>query len=45
MSLQQGLAFGVLGAALVLFVWGRWRYDVVAVFALLAVRRYRSISV
>ena len=37
MSLQQWLAFGVLGAALVLFVWGRWRYDVVAVAALLAV--------
>jgi di/tricarboxylate transporter len=37
MSTEQGLAFAVLGAALVLFAWGRWRYDVVAVFALLAV--------
>ena len=37
MTLEQGIAFAVLGAALVLFVWGRWRYDVVAVAALLAV--------
>jgi di/tricarboxylate transporter len=37
MSTEQGLALAVLGAALVLFAWGRWRYDVVAVFALLAV--------
>lgn len=37
MTIQQWMAFGVLGAALVLFIWGRWRYDVVAVFALLAV--------
>jgi di/tricarboxylate transporter len=31
------LAFAILGATLIGFVWGRWRYDVVAVFALLAV--------
>ena len=37
MTLQQGLAFGILAGTLVLFVWGRWRYDVVAVLALLAV--------
>jgi di/tricarboxylate transporter len=36
-TLEQGIAFAVLGAALVLFVWGRWRYDIVAVAALLAV--------
>jgi di/tricarboxylate transporter len=37
MTAQQAIAFGILGATLILFVWGRWRYDVVAVFALLAV--------
>jgi di/tricarboxylate transporter len=37
MSLDQGIVFGVLGVALVLFAWGRWRYDLVAVAALLAV--------
>ena len=33
----QAFVFAVLGTALVLFVWGRWRYDIVAVAALLAV--------
>lgn len=33
----QLIVFGVLAGALVLFVWGRWRYDVVALLALLAV--------
>jgi di/tricarboxylate transporter len=37
MDADQAIAFAILGAALVMFVWGRWRYDVVAVFALLAV--------
>ena len=37
MTGQQAIAFGVLGLTLVMFVWGRWRYDVVATFALLAV--------
>lgn len=37
MTASQALAFGILAATLILFVWGRWRYDVVAVFALLAV--------
>jgi len=36
MTLQQTLAFGVLGATMALFMWGRLRYDVVAVLALLA---------
>jgi di/tricarboxylate transporter len=36
MTAQQAIAFGILGATLVMFVWGRWRYDVVAVLALLA---------
>ena len=31
----QGIVFGVLAATLVLFVWNRWRYDIVAVSALL----------
>ncbi len=37
MTGQQAIAFGVLGLTLVMFVWGRWRYDVVATFALLVV--------
>jgi di/tricarboxylate transporter len=37
MTGQQAIAFGILGVTLVMFVWARWRYDVVAVFALLAV--------
>jgi di/tricarboxylate transporter len=37
MTWQQAIAFGILGMTLVLFIWGRWRYDIVAVFALLAV--------
>lgn len=31
------IVFAVLFLALILFVWGRWRYDVVALLALLAV--------
>jgi len=37
MTANQTLAFAILGATLVLFIWARWRYDVVAIFALLAV--------
>lgn len=37
MSWDAGYVFAVLGLALVLFVWGRWRYDLVALAALLAV--------
>jgi di/tricarboxylate transporter len=36
MTLDQSLVFATLAAALVLFIWGRWRYDLVAVMALLA---------
>ena len=36
MTTQQILVFAVLGATMVAFVWGRWRYDLVAVTALLA---------
>jgi di/tricarboxylate transporter len=34
---DQVTVFAVLGGTLVLFAWGRWRYDVVAVLSLLAV--------
>lgn len=37
MTGEQAYLFGVLALALVLFMWGRWRYDLVAVLALLAV--------
>jgi di/tricarboxylate transporter len=36
-TLDQGLAFSILGLALVLFAWGKWRYDIVAAIALVAV--------
>ena len=37
MTAPQVFVFVVLAGALVLFAWGRWRYDVVAMIALLAV--------
>ena len=37
MTSDQILIFGVLLVTLVLFVWGKWRYDLVALFALLTV--------
>ena len=37
MTTDQTIMFGILAVALALFVWGRWRYDLVAVLALLAV--------
>lgn len=37
MTTDQTIVFATLGGALVLFAWGRWRYDLVAVMALLAV--------
>jgi di/tricarboxylate transporter len=36
MTLQQALAFAIVAAMMVLFVWGRIRYDVVAMLALFA---------
>jgi len=36
MTLAQGLAFGIVIGMMALFAWGRWRYDLVAVMALLA---------
>jgi Na+/H+ antiporter NhaD/arsenite permease-like protein len=37
MTADQTTVLAILAAALVLFVWGRWRYDLVAVAALIAV--------
>jgi di/tricarboxylate transporter len=34
MTLQQGLAFGLIGITIVCFIWGRWRYDVIALTSL-----------
>ncbi|RYE58182.1 MAG: SLC13 family permease, partial [Hyphomicrobiales bacterium] len=36
MTTPQILAFGIIFFMMVAFVWGRWRYDLVAVGALLA---------
>jgi di/tricarboxylate transporter len=36
MTFEQGVVFVVLAAAMALFIWGRWRYDIVALLALLA---------
>ncbi len=36
MTLAQGLAFAIVTVMMALFVWGRWRYDLVATMALLA---------
>ena len=36
MTFQQGMAFAIVGSMMVLFVWGRIRYDVVALLALVA---------
>ena len=35
MTLSQGLAFGLIGGTLLLFIWGRLRYDLVSLAALL----------
>lgn len=36
MTLPQGLAFAIVGIMMAMFVWGRIRYDVVAMLALVA---------
>lgn len=36
MTFDQGLAFGLVAVTIAAFIWGRFRYDVVAVCALLA---------
>jgi di/tricarboxylate transporter len=35
MTLHQALSFAVLGGAIILFAWGRYRYDLIALGALL----------
>ncbi|MBI3435389.1 MAG: SLC13 family permease [Proteobacteria bacterium] len=35
MTLQQTLAFAIIGVTMLLFVWGRYRYDLVAMLSLL----------
>src|SRR5919107_2787898 len=35
MTLDQALAFTILAATMILFIWGRFRYDLVAILALL----------
>ena len=35
-TLQQGLAFGLVGLTIAAFIWGRFRYDLVALAALVA---------
>ena len=42
MTLDQMIAFGVLLGALALFVWGKWRYDLVALAALIVVTLGRA---
>ena len=36
MTLDQGLAFGIIGAVIALLIWDKLRYDLVAMLALLA---------
>ena len=36
MTLDQALICGILTATIAMFLWGRWRFDVVAIAALLA---------
>ena len=36
MTLEQALAFAIIGGMMALFVWGRLRYDLVALLALLS---------
>jgi di/tricarboxylate transporter len=37
MTADQSIVFAILLGALILFIWGRWRYDIVALAALLLV--------
>jgi di/tricarboxylate transporter len=36
MTLHQGMAFGLIGLTIACFVWGRWRYDLISLGALVA---------
>ncbi len=44
MTWEQATIFAILAVSLVLFAWGRWRYDLVAVLALLAATITRLIE-
>jgi len=44
MTLPQALAFLIIAGMVVAFVWGRWRYDVVAVGALLIAMAFGVVS-
>ena len=33
MTLQQALAFGLIGLTIACFIWGRWRYDLISLAA------------
>ena len=48
MTLDQALAFGLVGTTIALFVWGRLPYDLVALLSLLAgvvlIRTFLSFS-
>ena len=35
MTLHQALAFALIGVTLLLFIWGRWRYDLIALGSVL----------
>jgi hypothetical protein len=37
MSTNQTLIFAILFATLVLFAWGKWRYDLIALAAVLII--------
>ncbi len=37
MAIHQYIVFATLAASLALFIWGRWRYDIVALLALMTV--------
>ncbi len=45
MTTDQITVFAILAAALAMFVWGRWRYDIVALGALLLVFLFRLVPV
>lgn len=45
MNADQALVFGILGLTLVLFVWGKFRYDLVALTALLLVSIFGLVPV
>ena len=36
MTLQEGMAFGLVGLTVLAFLWGRWRFDVIALCSLAA---------